>query len=620
VLGSVWLQRAVLLGVFALLTTLTWRKWPDLIVDSGRELYVPWRLSEGDVLYRDIAHYYGPLGVTVNSWLFRCFGAGFDRIFLFNLTLLGGFVLLLHRHLRTWAGSVAALLASLVFLTGFAFGNFLLYTNYNFVSPYSNDTIYGTYLTFGVMLALGAHWRAPRTRWLVFAGLAAGGAYLTKPETTAAAAVVVAVGLLISSWIQSKGDTARWPTFAGRLGKETLILAGAALLPLLLFTAWFVVKVGGSQGWLAIHSSWISVFSTSTLRASATNLAFTGWDAPAANLAKVLRAGGITVLVVIFLGLFALVAGRARALQPSVALAALLGHAGLTIAIGFFLWKDPLIVGHGLTVTAAVLWAWRLGEFLRAERTGDSLVRAGAALLWSSFAAAMLLKMLLNPRLAHYGFFQAMPATLDLLMFVVADIPRLLRRHGGIWPAGLAAGVLLAAVFAFVLGKYSLGLWGFKTLPVDEGPDRLYTYPAEAIPLGSMVESTRRLVLSTHPDAKSLVVFPEGAMINYLLRLKCPLPTIEFVPPALAYFGQDKLLAGLAASPPDLVILLTRDIREFGSPVFGHDEASGQRIFRWLEQHYEVSAQFGGNPLDFRQMGVVTLRRKARVPAAPPSH
>src|SRR3954471_958957 len=42
--------------LFVIAATLTWRKWSDLLVDFGSQLYIPWRLARGAVLYRDI-HY-----------------------------------------------------------------------------------------------------------------------------------------------------------------------------------------------------------------------------------------------------------------------------------------------------------------------------------------------------------------------------------------------------------------------------------------------------------------------------------------------------------------------------------------------------------------------------------
>ncbi len=108
-----------------------------------------------------------------------------------------------------------------------------------------------------------------------------------------------------------------------------------------------------------------------------------------------------------------------------------------------------------------------------------------------------------------------------------------------------------------------------------------------------------------------MIVFPEGVMLNYLLRLRDPLPTFDFVPPALAFYGVDKILGGIAAHPPDLMVILSRDIGEFGSPVFVFDDISGRQILLCIDANYEVAANFGGNPLDPRSVGVVVLRRKA---------
>ena len=49
----------------------TWGTWPNVLVDFGRELYVPWRLTEGEVLYRDIAYFTGPLSPYLNALWFR---------------------------------------------------------------------------------------------------------------------------------------------------------------------------------------------------------------------------------------------------------------------------------------------------------------------------------------------------------------------------------------------------------------------------------------------------------------------------------------------------------------------------------------------------------------------
>ena len=63
----------------------SWGTWPNPYVDFGRELYVPWRLAEGDVLYRDIAWFNGPLSAYWNALLFQSFGTSLRVLVFANL-------------------------------------------------------------------------------------------------------------------------------------------------------------------------------------------------------------------------------------------------------------------------------------------------------------------------------------------------------------------------------------------------------------------------------------------------------------------------------------------------------------------------------------------------------
>ena len=73
-------------AVGAAMLAWSWGTWPNAYVDFGRELYVPWRLTEGEVLYRDIAWFNGPLSPSWNALLFGVFGTGLRVLVLANLT------------------------------------------------------------------------------------------------------------------------------------------------------------------------------------------------------------------------------------------------------------------------------------------------------------------------------------------------------------------------------------------------------------------------------------------------------------------------------------------------------------------------------------------------------
>ena len=48
-------------GAAAWMLALSWRKWPDLLIDFGQQLYLAWQMSEGRTLYTELVCNYGPL-------------------------------------------------------------------------------------------------------------------------------------------------------------------------------------------------------------------------------------------------------------------------------------------------------------------------------------------------------------------------------------------------------------------------------------------------------------------------------------------------------------------------------------------------------------------------------
>jgi hypothetical protein len=87
------LSWGILAGAFAFFAGVSWRTWPDVLIDFGNELYIPWRLSCGDRLYRDIVFSMGPLSQHVNALLFRLFGVSLGTLIWVNLAILAAITL-----------------------------------------------------------------------------------------------------------------------------------------------------------------------------------------------------------------------------------------------------------------------------------------------------------------------------------------------------------------------------------------------------------------------------------------------------------------------------------------------------------------------------------------------
>src|ERR1700748_3664490 len=86
----------------------SWNTWPDPLVDFGLQLYVPWQLVQGKVLYRDIAYYNGPLSQYFNMTLFAVGGVGVKTIVYANLAILAIAIVLVYRLARRASGTTAA--------------------------------------------------------------------------------------------------------------------------------------------------------------------------------------------------------------------------------------------------------------------------------------------------------------------------------------------------------------------------------------------------------------------------------------------------------------------------------------------------------------------------------
>ena len=98
---SIWIFLTFILSLSGMIA-MSWRKWPDLVIDFGEQVYIAWRLAEGEVLYRDIIYFYGPLSSYFHSLLFKIFGTGFMVLVVFNILLILFLTTLIYHFFPFW--------------------------------------------------------------------------------------------------------------------------------------------------------------------------------------------------------------------------------------------------------------------------------------------------------------------------------------------------------------------------------------------------------------------------------------------------------------------------------------------------------------------------------------
>jgi hypothetical protein len=589
IFAAEWLGWAALAGLTLFYLSISWRKWPDTTVDFGRELYVPWRLTHGAVLYRDIEDNYGPLSQYLNAGVFALFGPGIMALVTANLGIFAGIIAAIYTLFRRAWGAGAAFLSSALFISVFGFAQYVGVGNYNYATPYAHEATHGLFVCLLLVLVLGRWVELTTILLSSLAGVLLGLTALLKPEIMLAAALVTLAAAAMRAHARKSipvNALAAW--------------AGCVALPSLAFTAYFSAYVPWTAAWKLACHAWLNLAVTNTT-ADPIQKEFLGLDHVRENLVASGTAILAAALLIAGIAGIAWLAERRTALWQRYLLAATLLGAVAWLAYFEVPW---LYVGRcflGLTIAYILVRAT-----LSIRGSGVLDPTAALRLLIALLAAALMLRMLLNGRLYQYGFYQAALAGVLIPAVIVGELPVWLKLRS------VGKGILLAGT-ALLLGTGALRLTGnsqaffqSKTYAIGEGEDRFYAEPYHGEIIGTVVGR-----LGQAPAGQTLLVLPEGQMINYLVRMPSPVAAGFFAGSFLSGGREAALVEELKQHSPDWVVILTRDLGEYGITHYGESPGKGQQIMQWVSENYEQDLLVGDDPRSTAATdGAVLLGRK----------
>ncbi len=587
-----WLSGGILILAFAVFVTLSWRTWPDVIVDFGQELYVPWRLSAGEVLYRDIAWVSGPLPQYANALLFKFFGVSLTTLVVANLVLLAGIVAMLAAIFRMCGTRRSATGICLFFLAVFAFAQYSLIGNYNYICPYRHDIIHGLALALVNLLCLIRHRNTGRSRWMLCCGILLGLLSLTKIEMTLAAGLTMAVALPVFAW-QCHGSARSSEVSIGMALRKSLmeVMRHSALAvigaagPILLCVTAFASVLGWREAFRQVFLQYILAFSSNLSSSTGFYRAVIGTDDINGNLLDIL------MMTIVISG--ALVA----AFVADVSVTAIGGSKPAPIRSLFFglvaagcgLWFGSPPVWHTLSITLPVVLVPILLVAARGALRGSN--SDTVLLLAAVFGLGLLPKVLLHVPWTHYGFVLAMPGTLVVVHFLCQHLPALwygAQRGGGQTFRALATGMFTACTMSLAWSWIRIDM--IKQAEVGVRGDRFYADARSDERVPPTVNTLEFLRGVRKPD-ETLIVFPNGTMLNYQLRMRNPTPYLMFSPwESDVHGGEDKIADAVIRAAPDYAVLVTMDLTIHGRGNFGSPEFGG-RIAEFLSHNYEVVFQ-----------------------------
>jgi len=586
------LSLAALLSLAVGLLAQTWRCWGDVNIDFPEELYVPWQLSEGKVLYRDINHYYGPLSQYYHSLLFRLFGPSYLAIALSNFAFILADTALLYAIFAPLS-ELAALAAGLSFLGFHAFQQVGPIGTYNFMGPYSQETVHGVFVWFAAMWAILGVYRSGRRSRLLLAGLLLGTSVLLKPEFP------LAIGLsLLLLWRRLL-----------KLESIGLLLAGV-LAPLAIATVLFSIEVPLASGVRNTFGAIMPIFESEITR-NPFYLQLNGFIDPYLHLADMgftsLLLFGVIAAGISLDGLLAQGKGADAAWLRVVGVLLLCVVVWYSFDLRWFQRGVPFVLAAAVLTLAT--WARRWWQPSPDELALFFLLLCGMV--------ALQPKILLRPVIAGFGFYLCLPLTLAMVLLNVVTIPSLLARLP--FATGKTFrlfGVGFFCVVAVQVQALSRELLLEKSEAVGSGADLMYGRGDAGL---AMATTGIRVILErieTYvPSDGTLAVIPEGMLLNYLARRDNPTPYMaDWVSRDLfdSLGGSVAVIATIEKSPPDFFIFL---FRRNEVPLPGYEIAGpngyAKDVIAWIKANYERIEIAGPDTDDFNELAYQLWKRRS---------
>jgi hypothetical protein len=577
--------------LFVITATLTWRKWPDVLVDFGIQLDIPWRILRGAVLYRDLFYFAGgPFSQYFNALLFKIFGVSFSTLIAANLVLTAAMIVVVYRYFLAATDVWTATLIGAGIVMVFAFAEYVENGNYNYITPYSHEATHGLVLSIFATAAL-SDWMKKRRIWIgAVAGFCAGLVLLTKPEIFLALAAAILAAMFVFYLKHGPKNFA----------KSMAAFFPAVALPPCFFFFYFLRKESCPDSLRSVFFGWVPLVEGKVMENQFYRWC-TGLDAPLAHLSRIAID---SVALVFVLALYAVLLWmmKTRELKwiKSRTVALLIIISPLLIWAVTFDWRQcgwPLPL---LSLAACILIAWNYKKLEPAQTF---------PLLWSIFGLVLLAKLGLFPRIEHYGFVLAMPAFVSSVYLLFWLLPFLLETKFGVpaRPFRIMVGMVLLIGFAFLFDQSQL-LYAKKNLALGNGGDKIVTYNVSS-EKSQVISDALSWAAQYMPTNATLAVLPEGVMLNYLTRRVNPTPCLFWDPNALAVFGQARMTAAFEQNPPDYIFLVDRDFSEFGVGNFGSSPDFGLALMQWVQKNYQTKVVFENETARAGSFGIKVLKR-----------
>ncbi|MBF0403713.1 MAG: hypothetical protein HQL00_07090 [Nitrospirae bacterium] len=549
---------------------MSWLKWGDILVDTFTwTFFVPLKLANGAVLYKDIYNNVGILPPYLCAFLFKALGKNnYTIIYLSSIiTLTGSFML--YKLSRFFLNRLFSTLLSINFLFIFAFNNLFQSGIANFIMPYRiSATLFFLFVLASTLFFMFFLY-SDKAKYIIYWSLALWCAFLCRVEmavTVWGAFLFIGICLL----------------YKKRITASYLLYF---IMPILLTILSYGSFLYFNNAFAGFKTGIIDFVINSMYSNTAYAKWVSGYDKPWKNIFEILIS---TLSQVTALGIVIAISDRLSKYYEKIKDNSLKRKL-LFISVTIY----TILIGQLLTIAAApirykilnVIFICTILTYLYKLLKTPSYNNKQLMLL-SIFIVSFTLtiRIFLDYTPLKHGFFLLPMSLICYYIFYIKIFPSLYNKTFG--TTDLRYYYISAAI---LIVQLSLPSYFVSYLNYTNREITVNTIVGQFNFINNdrthkVMQAARYLVDKT-PKNSTLVVFPEGISINVLAQRDNPLPYTSFLPLDVETIGEDKLIKSIADKKIDYIAVLNSSTEECGYDRF---QSYAKDLYRWIIENYTL--------------------------------
>lgn len=560
-------------------------KFGDLIIDVSREVTVPLRILDGQVLYKDFHYEYGPLVPYLFSFICYVFGTDLDvfRVSGLIVTLFVSiFIFIIGSH---YLSKKYALLTSIVFIFIFAFHS-LDVNIFNYIFPYSYTSTIGVLLLFLLYKSMHDYFFNKNNLSLFQLIIVFSFCLVTKLEVILSAFAAMTLFLVFLLGESKNLDLNKF--------KKLINLKFAAIIFSILLALFLFFYQAGLVDYFISEIIYLVKQNLS----SPIGRGALGIDHFFYYLARSIK----TIIFFIIAGCIFLYLDK-NVNENNNSLIKLTLYLLSLIIFSFYLYSkgyDYFYNGTGLFLLLSI----SIITLLIKNRNNNKKEKIMLVMLVSSIV--LTFRMIFNNTVEFYGFYLLAPASVCLLIMIFYYVPLLMRhrfkKRTHFFKAAFSIFFIIMSLSAY---SNTVNYAKKKNTLLETEKGDFYVYPHQYNAAQPFLD-----YFNSHVnDGDEIIVLPEGYMLNYFLGITPTTFNNSHIPDLVVGEREKHLLKELDDKRFDYVIIVSRYTPEWDLPVMGKDYLAD--TVKYIYENYEPTYLFGELPFSgWKKFGILVLEKK----------